>query len=310
MSRRGGGKGGRRNQGGEGNIGQGSGRNRSNGQRPAQVRFPSDHSNRRDSKYSTWATPRFPSDSNRQDVGELSGPGRSEGQGRSERKPGRLGEENRGGSRTEGARPDSSRARSDRDRRGRERQGDGRGSQLQSGGGGRRRSGRPPRGRSQDAPRTTAPVLRGDGTIEPFELFCAYHLGITPSGVYRTPNLNEVAERFGVTPEAIKQALVDNEMHLEALRSFDFDLALAQMDIQVSPPGVCKTELAKGLFEEYLIAKRNARAWDREPEMAEIDGLEADLHGAPELTSGGSELMAAELEMAVAETDPVRTELE
>ena len=95
-------------------------------------------------------------------------------------------------------------------------------------------------------------------------MFCAYHLGITPSGLYRAATLNDVAQRFGVTPEEISQALIDNEMHLEALKQSDFDLSLAQMDIQVSPPGVSKTELAKGLFEEFLATRRPAQVPEEE----------------------------------------------
>ncbi len=116
------------------------------------------------------------------------------------------------------------------------------------------------------ASRQTASSSNGQkrvGNLEPFELFCAYHLGITPDNTYRTSNINEVAKRFNSNPATIKQALKEYDMSPESLLDRDFDMALAQLDIQVAPEGVDRIELAKGLYEEFLEAPRIKRDWKK-----------------------------------------------
>ncbi len=99
--------------------------------------------------------------------------------------------------------------------------------------------------------------------IEPFELFCAYHLGITPDRGYKPSNINEVANRFRVDPATIKQALKDYDMDPAALLDRDFDMALGQLDIQVAPEGVDRRELAKNIYEEFLEAETIKRDWGK-----------------------------------------------
>jgi len=43
----------------------------------------------------------------------------------------------------------------------------------------------------------------------------------------------------------------------------DFDMALAQLDIQVAPEGVDRKELAKNIYEEFLNAPRVKRDWKK-----------------------------------------------
>lgn len=106
-----------------------------------------------------------------------------------------------------------------------------------------------------DAAFDAVAVEAGDVShIDPFELFCAYHLGLGRDGSVRSPDLNDTARRFGVGPGAIKQALVTFAMDPESLDDTDFDVSLARMDIQVSPPGISKKELARGLFQELIDA--------------------------------------------------------
>jgi len=93
-------------------------------------------------------------------------------------------------------------------------------------------------------------------SIDPFELFCAYHLGITPDDTYRASSLLDVARRFRVRPDTIEQALLHHAMDHESVKHSDFDLSLAQMDIQVSPAGVSKRELARNLYAEFRSASR------------------------------------------------------
>ncbi|MBZ0273546.1 hypothetical protein K8I61_16020, partial [bacterium] len=97
-----------------------------------------------------------------------------------------------------------------------------------------------------------------------FELFCAYHLGITAEGGYRQQNIHDLARRFQCSPAELKQALMDNHIDADTLLNSDFDLAMAQIDIQVAPEGVDKRELARPWFEEFMQSHPNARDWQKE----------------------------------------------
>ena len=109
-------------------------------------------------------------------------------------------------------------------------------------------------------PRTSGKQV---GNIDPFELFCAYHLGITQDKGYRNSNINEVANRFRSEPGMIKQALKEYDMDPESLLDRDFDISLAQLDIQVAPEGVDRLELARGIYQDYQDAPRVKRDWNK-----------------------------------------------
>jgi len=99
--------------------------------------------------------------------------------------------------------------------------------------------------------------------IDPFQLFCAYHLGITPDKRFAPANIHDVARRFGVDAGVIRQVLQEHGMDAETVMNTDFDLAMAQIDIQVAPEGVDRVELAKGIYKEFRAAPRKPRDWRR-----------------------------------------------
>ena len=111
----------------------------------------------------------------------------------------------------------------------------------------------------------TASVLEKPltGGLDAFNLFCAYHLGIGPKKEYRPANLNEVARRFGNDPATVRQALKECGMDSAALLDRDFDMALAQLDIQVAPEGIDRMELAKSIYEDFLAAPHVKRDWKK-----------------------------------------------
>jgi len=53
--------------------------------------------------------------------------------------------------------------------------------------------------------------------IEAFDLFCAYHLGITEDGGYRFQNVHQVARRFGANAGVIRQLLEIVPLHTNQL---------------------------------------------------------------------------------------------
>ena len=100
--------------------------------------------------------------------------------------------------------------------------------------------------------------------ITAFDLFCAYHLGITADDRYQFQNLHDVAKRFGCSSGVVKQLLSEMNLDADALVQSKFDIASAQVDIMVAPPGVSRLELARRLYDEFLKAPRRARDWAAE----------------------------------------------
>ena len=100
--------------------------------------------------------------------------------------------------------------------------------------------------------------------ITPFELFCAYHLGITADDGYRFQNIHDVAKRFGCSSGVIKQLLADLSMDADALVQSKFDIASAQVDIMAAPNGISRRVLAQQMYDEFLRAPRRARDWVKE----------------------------------------------
>ena len=113
--------------------------------------------------------------------------------------------------------------------------------------------------------------LEGDfvAGIEPFALFCAYHLGITEENRYRFQNVHEVARRFGASVEAVQSALKAYGLDPDTLIHSGFELASAQADVQLSPPGVDLTVLARMHYEALLEAEPSERDWEAELRQAE-----------------------------------------
>lgn len=107
--------------------------------------------------------------------------------------------------------------------------------------------------------------------IDAFEMFCAYHLGIGPNKEYKLSNINEIAKRFNMAPAMVRQVVKELGMDAEALLDRDFDMSLAQLDIQVAPEGIDRMELAKGIYEDFLQSPVKKRDWKK---ILEDDRLE------------------------------------
>lgn len=122
-------------------------------------------------------------------------------------------------------------------------------------------------GEAASAPRASRPsALAEQHGIEPFALFCAYHLGITAEGGYRFQNIHHVAKRFGTNAGVIKQLLADFDMDSDTIIHTNFDMAGAQVDIMLAPDGINRTELGREFYEQFRLAPRRARNWAKELE--------------------------------------------
>jgi hypothetical protein len=116
-------------------------------------------------------------------------------------------------------------------------------------------------GNPQNAPPVAPRVRAGDPT--PFELFCAYHLGIARDGKYKLSNIHVVARQFNKSTGELKQLLQNYGLDSMTVMETDFDLAMAQVDIQLAPDGINPLELAKPMFEEFLKAPRKRIDWKK-----------------------------------------------
>jgi len=91
-----------------------------------------------------------------------------------------------------------------------------------------------------------------DGPPDAFALFCAYHLGITPDDSYAKPQVDEIARRYGLTVDALRNLLREHGLDEEAVRRARFDIEGARLDIRVAPEGISRTEIARELYETFL----------------------------------------------------------
>lgn len=110
------------------------------------------------------------------------------------------------------------------------------------------------RGGGGRAPASPSPAAARyfTGELNEFELFCAYHLGLDKSGIPRQTALKSVADRFGVKPDDIQEALTEFKLDKPRLSQSSFDVELARLDIKVAPEGIDRVEIARTLFEELL----------------------------------------------------------
>jgi len=122
-------------------------------------------------------------------------------------------------------------------------------------------------GAAPERPKGVVPPRRNyalvDG-IDPFELFAAYHLGLTADDRYQPQNIHDLSRRFRSSPERINEALKAYEIDADVMLCTDFDLAGAQIDIRLAPLGVSKREIARMHYEEFRTSPRFVRDWAEE----------------------------------------------
>jgi hypothetical protein len=112
------------------------------------------------------------------------------------------------------------------------------------------RNARSRRARHRRCARVRAERSDASGRIDAFDLFCAYHLGITPDGGYRIQNIHEVARRFGTNAASCARSSPTRHGADDIVHS-GFDLPSAQVDIMVAPEGISRRELARPLYDEF-----------------------------------------------------------
>lgn len=107
--------------------------------------------------------------------------------------------------------------------------------------------------------------------LDPFSLFCAYHLGLDTRGRRRFQNIHDVARDLGVDVDAVHAALERHGLDAARLLNLDFDLVSAQLDIQASPAGVDLLSIAQMHWELLQQAPEKPRDWAAEAEQAAVE---------------------------------------
>ena len=92
----------------------------------------------------------------------------------------------------------------------------------------------------------------GPEELDEFNLFCAYHMGITRGNGYKFQSLKEVAARFDTTLQILKRKLIEFGLETERLREVGFEAEFYQLDIKVAPEGVSRRELARTMWDELV----------------------------------------------------------
>lgn len=92
------------------------------------------------------------------------------------------------------------------------------------------------------------PAMDPSDALTPFNLFCAYHLGVTRDNGYKFLSMPDVAKRFGLDVPGLRERIVEWRLDSETLRRSGFDSELMQLDIRVAPEGVSRRELARSMW--------------------------------------------------------------
>lgn len=109
-----------------------------------------------------------------------------------------------------------------------------------------------------------------DDALSAFSLFCAYHLGLDRFGRKRFNNVHDVARAAGVSRADVDDALERHGLDAASLLQRDFDLVGAQLDIQVSPPGVDLLSIAQMHWELFQQSNVVERDWTKEAADNEV----------------------------------------
>lgn len=96
------------------------------------------------------------------------------------------------------------------------------------------------------------------------ELFAFYYLGFNPEGKYRFPNVRHVAAFYGVGHDAVQEWLDALELSPRDVLKRDFDLAGAQVDLQMeagnlTPEGI--QARAAEILKDMERRGSNREAW-------------------------------------------------
>jgi hypothetical protein len=113
-----------------------------------------------------------------------------------------------------------------------------------------------------------------------FTLFASYHLGLTADGEYRFQNLHQVAERLGLGPQELLDALARERLDPDSLLAGGYDLASAQVDAMSGATPEERLAAARRHFDALRATHGHGRDWERE--LAEDAAENERVFGKPD----------------------------
>jgi hypothetical protein len=97
------------------------------------------------------------------------------------------------------------------------------------------------------------------------ELFAFYFLGFNPRGEYRFANAHHVARYYNVSSDAVLRWLEELDLEPGRILRRQFDLAGAQLELQLDSPDLTPEEIAqraREILEELDSALSGRRFWE------------------------------------------------
>ena len=101
-------------------------------------------------------------------------------------------------------------------------------------------------------------------SVDPFELFCWYYLGLSPQGEYRFVNGNQVAQIYNWTVNDLMDNLKKLKIEPDTVLNTNFPMARYQIDVQMAAgtrDAEQLLELASRIFGEFQQQRGNRRDW-------------------------------------------------
>lgn len=97
------------------------------------------------------------------------------------------------------------------------------------------------------------------------ELFGFYYLGFNPDGVYKFANVHHVARYYNVSSEAVLRWLKELDLEPAKVLRREFDLADAQLELQLEAPEMEPEEIRARvveILEDLEAAAGGRRFWE------------------------------------------------
>jgi hypothetical protein len=97
------------------------------------------------------------------------------------------------------------------------------------------------------------------------ELFAFYFLGFSPEGTYRFANAHHVARHYRVSADAVLRWLVELKLDPHEILHRQFDLAGAQVELQLDAPALTPEGVrlrAAEILRELESAPGGRRPWE------------------------------------------------
>jgi len=112
-----------------------------------------------------------------------------------------------------------------------------------------------------------------------FTLFAQYHLGLLPDGQAQFSNVSDVARRYGVGVDEVKQWLAEHQIDAATADDTDYDLPGQHAEAQVMAmlgDSAATLAFARKVYEEYRgrLGHKRVRTFADDDDKTQADKVE------------------------------------